>query len=129
MGIVAIYASVPNFPAIDQHPDAVRYMVAGYTVDAIGGEPTEAEVLALLAPLPKLVTMRQARLALLAAGLLDDVNAALAAAPGTEGAAARIEWEYSNIIDRDSPLVAAFAAALALTEAQLDALFAQAATL
>jgi hypothetical protein len=33
----------PNFPATDQHPDAVRYTVGPYVVDAVG-EPTLAEV-------------------------------------------------------------------------------------
>lgn len=36
-------------PATDQHPDARRYYVAGKVVDAIG-EPTEAEVMAVLNP-------------------------------------------------------------------------------
>ena len=27
----------PSFPATDQHPDAVRYFIAPYVVDAIGG--------------------------------------------------------------------------------------------
>lgn len=44
------YQKKPNFPATDQHPDAKRYMVAGYVVDAVGGEPTEAEVEAHLNP-------------------------------------------------------------------------------
>ena len=42
--IRCIYSAEPNFPATDQHPDAVRYQVAGVWVDAIDGEPTEAEV-------------------------------------------------------------------------------------
>lgn len=50
--IRCVYSQEPNFPATDQHPDAVRYIVAGYLVDAIGGEPTEAEVLAFLNPEP-----------------------------------------------------------------------------
>lgn len=69
------------------------------------------------------VTARQARLALNVAGLLADVEAAIAA----EGGAVAIEWEYASTIDRASPLVASMAAALELTEQQLDALFAQAA--
>jgi len=40
----------PSFPATDQHPDAVRYFVSGHYVDAIGGEPTPAEVSAVLNP-------------------------------------------------------------------------------
>lgn len=38
----------PKFPATDQHPDAVRYLVGLYYVDALGGMPTSAEVDAFL---------------------------------------------------------------------------------
>lgn len=48
--IRCIYSRAPAFPATDQHPDAVRYTVAGKVVDAIGGEPTAEEVAAFLAP-------------------------------------------------------------------------------
>jgi hypothetical protein len=41
--ILCIYAAEPKFPATDQHPDAARYVVGPYLVDAIG-EPTAAEV-------------------------------------------------------------------------------------
>lgn len=74
---------------------------------------------------PKSVSMRQARLALLAAGLLDDVETAIAGA----GAAAAIEWEYAQTVDRDYGLVPAMATELGLTGAQLDALFIAAAAL
>lgn len=84
---------------------------------------------ALPPAIPAKVTMRQARLALLAAGLLPQVDAAVAAIPGAAGDAARIEWEYALTVERDSPLVASLAAALSLTPTQLDALFAQAAAL
>jgi hypothetical protein len=43
-------AGAPTFPATDQHPDAVRYTVSPYVVDAIGGAPTLAEVQAKLFP-------------------------------------------------------------------------------
>lgn len=72
---------------------------------------------------PETVTMRQARLALLGAGLLGTVNAAVAAIPGVEGEAARIEWEYAQEVRRDSPLVSGLSVALGLTSEQLDALF------
>lgn len=80
-------------------------------------------------PLPEpgpvaVVTMRQARLALLAAGLLDAVEAAVADA----GRAVQIEWEYATVVERRSPLVAAIAAGLGLDDAAIDALFADAAS-
>lgn len=74
-------------------------------------------------PVPVVVTMRQARLALLGAGLLAQVNTAVANMPGTEGDAARIEWEYAQEVRRDSPLVAALSVALGLTDETLDNLY------
>jgi hypothetical protein len=50
MTIRCVYSEEPSFPATDQHPDAVRYQVGGYWVDAIGGEPTLGEVEAVVAP-------------------------------------------------------------------------------
>lgn len=46
--IRCIYEKAPSFPATDQHPDAVRYQVGALFVDAIGGQPTQAEIDAVL---------------------------------------------------------------------------------
>lgn len=97
--------------------------------DAEAGVLRQAAIAAAPAPVPNIVTMRQARLALLAAGLLPAVNAAVAAMPGAEGDAARIEWEFSGTVERNWPLVEALAVALNLTEQQLDDLFVAAAAL
>jgi hypothetical protein len=78
---------------------------------------------------PSIVSMRQARLALLQAGKLDDVDAAIAALPSPAKEAAQIEWEYAIEVKRDSQLVTQLAPALNLDSAALDALFTQAATL
>lgn len=79
---------------------------------------------------PQSVTMRQGRLALLGAGLLDQVGAALAAIPDeAQRRAAQIEWEYAQTIDRQSVWVANLSGALGLTDEQLDALFIAAAAL
>lgn len=75
------------------------------------------------------VTMRQARLALLGAGLLDDINAAIDSLPSPQKEAARIEWEYSQEVQRHNGFVSLLAPTLGLTEPQLDELFATAATL
>jgi hypothetical protein len=95
---------------------------------------SSAEVTAYLsaqaeAAKPKEVTMRQARLALLQAGLLDGVIAAIAGMPSPQKQAAEIEWEYSNSLKRSQPLVSQLGAALGLNTAQLDALFLTASTL
>jgi len=78
---------------------------------------------------PQVVTMRQARLALLNATLLQAVIDAVDAIPGTQGNAAKIEWEYAQEVRRDSMLVAYIATALSLTDAQLDELFTEGALL
>lgn len=84
--------------------------------------PTDIPV---IAGVPQSVTMRQARLALLGAGLLDTVEAAVAGA----GPAAAIEWEYAQEVQRSSGLVPAMATALGMTDVQIDALFVTASTL
>lgn len=78
---------------------------------------------------PTVVTMRQARLALLAAGKLADVSAAISGLPSPHKEAAQIEWEYAATVDRSSDLTSLLASALSLNEAQLDALFVQASSL
>lgn len=80
-------------------------------------------------PVPAVVTMRQARLALLQNGMLTQVNDAVAGMPGAAGDAARIEWEFSSTVERNRPLVQSLIGALGLTESQLDDLFRLAATL
>jgi len=75
------------------------------------------------------VSMRQARLALLGAGLMPQVAAALEALPSPQREAAQIEWEYSNEVHRYRLFVQTLGATLGLTNAQLDALFVAAAQL
>lgn len=76
-------------------------------------------------PVPQQVTMRQARLALLSAGLLDDVGVVIAAA----GRAAQLEWEYAAVVDRSNPAVAIVQQQQGMTDAQIDDLFREAAKL
>lgn len=72
---------------------------------------------------PESVSIRQARLALLAEGKLDMVDQVIAALPAAQSAAAAIEWEYATEVRRNSALLAALAPALSLDDAALDALF------
>ena len=69
------------------------------------------------------VTMRQARLALLGAGKLGLIDAAIDSLPSPQKEAARIEWEYSQEVQRNKPLVLALAPLLGFDDAALDALF------
>ena len=78
---------------------------------------------------PQVVTMRQARLALLSEALLDDVDVALQALTEPSKSAAIIEWEYSQTVERNRPFVALLGDALGLNDTQLDDLFILAATL
>lgn len=74
---------------------------------------------------PQQVSMRQARLALLDAGLLDDVESVISAA----GRAAQIEWEYAATVDRNHPVIAIVQQQQGMTGSQIDALFTSAAAL
>lgn len=48
--IRCIYTVAPNFPATDQHPNAVRYQIGNLFVDAIGGQPTQQEIDDVVSP-------------------------------------------------------------------------------
>jgi len=77
--------------------------------------------------IPERVTRRQARQALLMAGLLDHVDTAIAAIPDeTQRRLAQIEWEDSQEFVRSRPLVISIGQALGLDSEGLDALFVQA---
>lgn len=89
----------------------------------------DQHVAASAPPVPKVVTMRQARLALLGAGLLDTVTTQIATLPSPQKEAATIEWEYSQEVHRNKELVGVLAPMLGLTGAQIDQLFIAAATL
>ena len=112
-----------------QYLNAENTIVAIYDEDGISRssclasslpEGTEIEPYTPPPPvIPSVITMRQARLALLQAGKLKAVNAAISQA----GEAAQIEWEFATEVHRDWPLVAALQSGLGLTDADLDALF------
>ena len=69
---------------------------------------------------PTVITMRQARLALLGANLLTTVDDAIAT--GTDEAL-KIEWEYATECRRDWQSLIVMATALGVTELQLDEMF------
>lgn len=66
----------------------------------------------------------QARGALLAAGLLEQVEALMADPQTPE--IARLAWQHAQEFRRSSPTIAAMAAALGLSDEQVDTLFAAA---
>lgn len=71
------------------------------------------------------VTPRQFRLALNATGMRANIEAYVAA--GSQDM--KDTWEFATVIERNSPLIAAGAAELNLTETQIDDMFTLAATL
>lgn len=82
------------------------------------------------ARVPHKVSRRQARQALLLAGLLDLVPSAIAAIPEpTQRRLAEIEWEDSLEFERARPLVIQIGTYLGLDETALDNLFIKAAKL
>jgi len=110
----------------------IQVLVDGIARDATPEELAEIEARAAAAnqpTVPQEVSMRQARLALLGRGVLGQVDAAIDSLPSPDSEAARIEWDYSRVVARNSPLVTMMGAALGLEAAALDELFITAARL
>jgi hypothetical protein len=91
--------------------------------DVIGNYDTrEAEYLAnqeTLANRVTSLTMRQARLQMLAMGVLSQIEAAITQA----GQAAQIQWEYATSVERDNALFRSIKAVLEFTDEQEEAFF------
>ncbi len=112
-----LYLSVRDVPA-ETHPAPGEQLLTDAEYQAAADSWQSSIV-------PQIVTPRQLRKALNAAGLRATVEAAVAAAPQD----VRDEWEYALEIRRDYPLMTAMAAQLGMTDAQLDDLFRAAAQL
>lgn len=94
--------------------------------NSIEPEFTDAELLQQIEDAkPKVVTMRQARLALLQSGLLATVETAITS--GTDETI-KIEWEYATEVKRDWASLIVLMTALGKTSADIDALFQLAST-
>lgn len=68
--------------------------------------------------IPKSITIRQAKLQLLALGMLDAVEEYC-----KTDKAMQIEWEYASKFDRNSTILNTAATALGITQEQLDTFF------
>jgi hypothetical protein len=79
--------------------------------------------------MPKTVTMRQARLALLDAGKLSDVQAAINSLQSPMKEQAQITWDYSQDVEISNPLIIQLMGALGFTETTLENLFIEASKL
>ena len=129
-GSVMRDADLALIPPTEDNADWRQYLAdvkAGAIVEPFdyAAEEARQSAAARQTKMQRTVTMRQARLALLQSGLLSQVNAAVAAADE----ATKITWEFSSEVQRGHPFVATLAAALNLSEAQIDDLFTLAATL
>ena len=124
--------SVPGNAEGNRDYQEVQEAILGGTEDypdAIVVEPefTDEELLQQIEDAkPKVVTMRQARLALLQSGLLQTIQDAIA--NGTDDDM-KIEWEYATEVKRDWGSLVALTTALGMTSAELDDLFQLASTL
>jgi hypothetical protein len=81
--------------------------------------PTLPVYVAFVEPVPESISMAQAQLALLAAGHLDAVEAAITTMPRE----AQIVWNKAAKVVRGDPLVVQLASLLKLTAKDVDALF------
>jgi len=68
---------------------------------------------------PKVITMRQARLALNSAGLLGTITQSISSMPME----VQIEWEYTSEVFRDSPTIKTLQTAMGLSDMQVDQIF------
>lgn len=116
-GEVVAYSTTPI--VADEDADVFR---SGRTVWA-DPRPSDGGVVETGPDVPAVVTMRQARRALHAAGLLTSVETAIDALEEPLKTAARIDWDHSQEVQRTATFVSVLAPALNLSEAQLDALF------
>jgi hypothetical protein len=73
--------------------------------------------------IPSSVTMRQARLALLAEGKLSEVEQAITNLSSPMKEQAQIEWEYASDVEITNPLIINLMGALGFTDTDLDNLF------
>jgi len=78
-----------------------------------------AQLAAIPAIIPISLTMKQARRALFAAGLLDTVIEGVS----QMSREAQIDWEFAATVERSDPLTEALALALGMDDSELDSLF------
>ena len=125
-GLVANVVEQDDEPQIGGQWVACGDAGPGWTYDGSDFAPPPAPPTPAVVPT---ISKRQARRALLAAGLLDDVEDALDLLPEPQRGAVRIDYEDATEWRRDWPALVAMQAALGWTDAQVDDLFAAAAAL
>ena len=94
-------------------------------------DATRRSVKPVPAAVPATVSARQIRLWLVRRGVsLAAVDAAIAAIPDAQAREeCRVEWDFAPWVERSHPMLVPLAAALGLSEAQVDEAFREAATI
>lgn len=114
-----------GFAALEYDPKPNDIAVPG-DIRLEGGRYIQSWVTELV--IPTVVTMAQAKLALLYAGLLEAAEQYINGLPEPQKTAALIEWNHRQTLERGHPLVGQVADGIGLTEQQLDDLFLDAST-
>jgi hypothetical protein len=92
---------------------------------AVHGAPTEFGYVGD-PPLPQTATAGNFMRALIELGWYDDIDAAVTALPGQQGQIARALWGRAVEFPRNDPLLTQIAAAVGMTEADIDAVYVRA---
>lgn len=122
------------FTHIETLADRYRCDGVDYQFDVIGsatiGEYVAPPPEPVKPVVPEKVTRRQAKQSLALAGLLDQVQPAIdAITDPLQRQLMQIEWDDSQVFERNRPSMIALATGLGLTSQQLDALFIEASKL
>jgi hypothetical protein len=119
-------------PRPTSHPVVETVVAKGgafEVIEPVGEEKPEPPKLPEPPLVPQTVSMAQARLALIGAGLFSAIDAGLKALPEPQRTTALTAWEYAPTVSRNGSLVNTLAGQFGLTEKQLDALFTAAAAI
>lgn len=129
--IIQIYPQAIPLVDFTLQDNGEGIFISFWNTSKLGDKPQLSEINQVIVTpkVPEEVTMRQARLVLLQTGKLDLIESAIATMAGVQGQAARIEWEYSNTLKRNQPLVISMGSLLGLNTLQIDNLFILASTL
>ena len=131
VGLIPVQ-TIPS-PEVDPFVQVVEEEEAPILID---GQWTQQWTIRDLTPeeiqakIPSVITMRQARLALLQEGLLDQVQSTIDSIEDPSvRASAKIEWEYATEINREHPWVQNLSSSMGISENRLNELFRLASTL
>ncbi len=126
----ALFEIINGVNVSTNHP-----IITGETEEAVASQEglslKNKDIPAAPKSVPKMVTPRQLRLALLKSGVsLTNISNAIDNIPdAATKAGALIEWEYANVFERNHPLIVSLGGQLGLTSKQIDSLFILANTL